>query len=49
MDEQQVRILLAERNLKFSDNPGVWTIEEEGAECRAWFDDEATAAKKRKT
>lgn len=49
MEQQQIRILLAERNLRFSDVGGFWTIEEEGAECRLWFDDKAVVSRKRKT
>jgi hypothetical protein len=49
MEQEKVRILMAEHNLKFSDNGGFWTIEEEGAECRLWFDEKAVLTKKRKT
>jgi len=50
MKRDDVRALLAARRLNTSsETKNAWVIEEEGTECRLWFDAQSWVSKKRKT
>jgi hypothetical protein len=50
MKRDDVRALLAARKLSTSsETENAWVIEEEGTECRLWFDTHSWVSKKRKT
>jgi len=50
MEKENVRALLAARHLQISsETESAWLIEEEGSECRLWFDEHSWVSKKRKT
>jgi len=50
MKKDDAHALLAARRLSAtSETETVWVIEEEGTECRLWFDAQSQIIKKRKT
>jgi hypothetical protein len=50
MKKEDVQALLATRHLSTSSQAGTaWLVEEDGTECRVWFDAQAQVTKKRRT
>lgn len=51
-DQEKIRALLQKRSLSFTDSAsegGVWVVEENGTECKLWFDAKSVLTKKRRT
>lgn len=52
IDQEKIRALLQKRNLSFTDGVPegqVWVVEENGTECKLWFDAKSVLTKKRRT